>query len=527
MINKLRLTWQMVLLLSVLVVWVLFLRFYHITDNQFLFYDEGMYLGYNRGLLNLVATNPPHSLSELLAILGLMFKAALTTAKALWFFVLNLRVFILGPEAWYFARLVSAVAGIMTIALTYAWAKRQFNSTRIALLSAAFLSFLPSHVFYSRLGMQESLSTLLFLSAVYLYTANRRIDWKLFLSAIILSGVFFTNYRMIIAPLLLTFIEVFSALASKQRINWPKLGLLSGIFYFIVLVVGSLDGGVNREVTFGWMFHQAQDASGKFDLLNFLSYPYYTFVLEGICVGILFWLNLGDLMKQRWARLLPFGIVLVQMGLFSFAAEKGARYLCVVLPFMAMAVALAAEGLFLNTKPWIRKLALGLVVMAFFSMFYQSFRLAISTTDYATVTKAILLEDPKAIMVSTQPLVEELYVDHQGQVLACPKDLGSLIEQYRQGARFLILDPQAYISWTADGQRFSPTLINFLEIILDSKPQMEFPHLDQPLLRRFVLDHNEKLSNSIAFLNGGDELRGRILVYDLGVALGLLRERMK
>src|ERR1700691_913773 len=84
------------------------LRLYHISDNQFLFYDEGMYLGYNRAFLNLVANNPAHNFTEFGIILSLMFKAALTTAKALWFFILNLRVFVLGPEAWYFARWISA-----------------------------------------------------------------------------------------------------------------------------------------------------------------------------------------------------------------------------------------------------------------------------------------------------------------------------------------------------------------------------------------------------------------------------------
>jgi hypothetical protein len=43
----------------------LIIRLYHISDNQFLFYDEGMYLGYNRAFLHLVANNPAHDLNEL------------------------------------------------------------------------------------------------------------------------------------------------------------------------------------------------------------------------------------------------------------------------------------------------------------------------------------------------------------------------------------------------------------------------------------------------------------------------------
>ena len=36
-----------------------FLRFYHITQNNFFFYDEGFYLNLHRKYLNLIAHNPP------------------------------------------------------------------------------------------------------------------------------------------------------------------------------------------------------------------------------------------------------------------------------------------------------------------------------------------------------------------------------------------------------------------------------------------------------------------------------------
>jgi len=65
----------------------LIIRFYHISDNQFLFYDEGMYLGYNRAFLHLVANNPAHDLNELGIIFSLILKTALSMPKALWFFL--------------------------------------------------------------------------------------------------------------------------------------------------------------------------------------------------------------------------------------------------------------------------------------------------------------------------------------------------------------------------------------------------------------------------------------------------------
>ena len=370
------------------------IRFYHINDNQFLFYDEGMYLGYNRAFLNLVANNPAHNLHELGIILSFMLKTALSTPKALWFFILNLRVFALGTEAWYFARLVSAISGLATVVLLYFWSKRYFKSQIIAILSALLLLVLPSHVFYSRLGMQEALSSFLFLSAIYLYMLQERIRWPFFVSAFLLVCVYLTNYRMIIAPVFIAFIECFKAFSVKRpyggdivkgsviarslegdeaisKLNWQKIAIYFASFYGIVLFVGCLYGGINLHVTLAWMFHQAQDAGGKFHPINFLSYPYYVFALEGFFFACFFWGNiifplffikrlaasaacrhricnsissvLGGVDFKEYSKLLPFGLVVLQMLIFSFAAEKGARYLCVVLPFMAAATAVVID----------------------------------------------------------------------------------------------------------------------------------------------------------------------------------------
>jgi len=511
-------------LISTVIFTGLFFRFYHISDNQFLFYDEGMYLGYNRAFLNLVANNPAHDINEFGIILGIMFKTALTTAKALWFFILNLRVFCLGPQAYFFARWVSAISGLATVILLFFWVRRYFNSQRIAILSALLLLILPSHVFYSRLGMQEALSTLLFLSAIYLYMFNERVRWPFFVSAFLLACVYFTNYRMIIAPVFIAFIEFFSFFTSR-KIRWVKIAVYLALFYGIVFSTGSLYGGVNNHVTFAWMFHQAQDNGGGFNPVNFFSFPYYVFALEGFFFACFFWGNIYLFRFKERSKLLPFCLVILQMLIFSFAPEKGARYLCVVLPFMAAAAAVIIDDCaqrYEASRVWVLTMA----SLAVVGMIYLSGSIAMARTDYENAVRFITGHDPQAVIVSTQPLVEGLFLDEDKQIIACPKDLYSLAMMYKQGARYLILDPQAYITWTSNGRRFSPPLEDFLEIVLKSVPPLEtFPHLNKILLKRFVLDHNEQLLDSIKFLSvAQSEEYGKIRVYDLTSVFAIIKE---
>ncbi|MDE2028109.1 MAG: glycosyltransferase family 39 protein [Candidatus Omnitrophica bacterium] len=496
----------------------LFLRLYHISANQFLFYDEALYIGYNRTLLNLIAHNPGHTLSEWGIIFSLIFKTALSMPKALWFFILSMRVFGLGPEAWFFARLVSAACGLGTVVLLYFWARRYFNSPRIALLSALILLVLPSHVFYSRLGMQESLSTLLFLGAIYLYTTMPdRLNWKLFVSAFLLACVYLTNYRMIVGPVFIVFIEGYKALTAGQKLPWQKLAVYLAAFAAVVILVGVLYGGINFYVCFAWMFHQAKDASGNFNFINFLSYPYDTFALEGFFFACFFWANPYLIKYKEYKKLLPFGIVLVQMAGFSLAAEKGARYLCVVLPFMATAAAIVIDDAW-ERWPSLRKLILGAGACSLVVMVYLSGAITFARTDYEQAVRFITSRDPKAVIVSTQPLVEGLFMADDKRIVPCPQDAYALLDLYKQGARYLIIDPQAYVSWTADGRRFSPPLDDVLQTALRHvRPLAVFDHInDNILLTRLVLDHNEQILDSLKFLSVARKRQyGKIRIYDL------------
>ena len=91
----------------------------------------------------------------------------------------------------------------------------------------------------------------------------------------------------------------------------------------------------------------------------------------------------------------------------------------------------------------------------------------------------------------------------------------------------MIIDPQAYVSFTDDGWRFSPRLKGYLSFIHEHvKPIKIYPHFNQALLERFVLEHNENLERSLAFLNQNErhEPRGALLVYDVKECLKAMEE---
>ncbi|HYG52124.1 MAG TPA: hypothetical protein VD905_14530, partial [Flavobacteriales bacterium] len=373
---------------------------------------------------------------------------------------------------------------------------------------------LPSHVFYSRLGMQEALSTFLFLCAFYLYVFSRGTGLRLFASALVLSFVFFTNYRMIIAPVYVILAEIWLSLEQRRPIDLRRLVWFVLVFYGAVFCIGGINGGQNTYVTFAWMFHQADQASGQRHWLNFFSFPYYVFALENFFFGLMFFSSFYLTLRKKWEKLLPWMVVIAQMALFSFAAEKGARYMCVVLPFMAMAAAHSAS-FFSAPEQRFKKAAVVVVALSLLGLAGKSVELTRSGTDYGEAVRYILSMDPQARIISTQPLVEALYLPNERAIVECPKELSSLLALSDQGYRYLILDPQAYISWTSSGQRFTP-LLGFLALIRENVlPLRIFPHLNEAFLTRFVLDHNENLRNSLRFLNGRDPSLGEIRIYDL------------
>lgn len=504
-----------------------YFRFYHITENNFVYYDEGMWLVQNPKLVQLMEQSRHQGLNVQGKLLDIAFHLSLRSGKALWSLISYLRGFIVGAEGYYFTRIISAVFGVFTVILCGLFAKRFYKSSATAILAGVLLSILPSHVYYSRLALQESFSCFFFLAGIYFYLFPVKISLRTFFASICFSIVYFVNYRMILIPVFMLFCEFYLSFCDNRTPDFRKWVYHSLLFFLIVFGVGAIDHGANTYVTFGWMFHQSHLAKGTFDPVNLLSYPYYIFKLEGIIFGLLFFGNIYLTIKKKWKEVFPFMFVLLFMLVFSLPQEKGVRYLTCAMPFMVMAAACLINTIHVNRSPrWIKVLSVLIFLLLIAGQISESFHISRFKNDYQSSISEIKRIDPQAKFISTQSLVQKMFADDYTDVVEFKYGLPYLLSLYSQGYRYLIVGPQAYISFTEDQKRFSPPLKGYLQFFRNNVPPVKsYNHFNSRLLTRFVLEHNENLRQSLDFLKRSkEEDFQKLNVYDINLCFAYIKQ---
>ncbi len=176
----------------------------------------------------------------------------------LFFWLVNLSTFFLGEDSEFANRLPSALAGLITIFLTFLFGERLFN-TRVGFLSSSVLGtcfFFPQ---ISRWMMMDSLYTLFFLlSLFYFYRGfgndDRRRRYYLFAGLFMGLGVL-TKGPTAYLPLLIFVIFAFSQKGIKKFWNRDLLFgfLLSVAVIFLWLIPACWMGGeeYTQKILFG------------------------------------------------------------------------------------------------------------------------------------------------------------------------------------------------------------------------------------------------------------------------------------
>ncbi len=497
----------------------LFFRFYAINVPNFFVFDEGYYLMFNYKFVHALSTHLPTSFLQFWQAFGTLIKVSLGTGKPIWFVLVDGRAFWGAGDHWAYPRLVSAVAGFLTLIATYFFAKKFSGSKSTALVTTVILSILPSHMFYSRLALQEAVSGVFFITGFYFYLFPRNFGLRTAVSALLLFFAYLSNYRLIIIPGIIALMEIYQYFTDKEKIGaqellrkfvWFSLMFASG-----VLFAGIADKAQNMNLIFAWSFYQSTLAVKHDEPLNFLSYPYYLFALESILLGLLFFGNVLFLRLKDWKKAFPFLLALLMMIIFSITSDRAARYICVVLPFISLAVAILIVYLYDQQKNFIPQWLIVIVtVLLVVSLLPKTIMIATARSDYQSSIEFLNTVDPGAKILSTQSWTQILFAKHPDDIFPAPTGYRRLVDEYRKGYRYLIIDPQAYISYTQNGEKFNLQLKGCLGLV-DRKmtPAKVFPHFNATILERVVFEHNENLWQSIMFLRHNAQHLGSLRIY--------------
>lgn len=494
-------------------------RIWHVQQNEFVFYDEGFYLNHNRLLGEMIKTHYPLGTSDLHKAFVVYARTCMASGKSLWFFIADARIFFGCVHEWFWSRALACLFGLLTIFLTYCFAARFFQSRWTAWLSAVLLAVLPSHVFYSRVGLQEALSTFLVLIGFYFYLFPRKFSWRTFVAGFFFGLAFFSNYRLIMLPVLIGVTELWLSFAQRRMVDWRKSVWCVVVFFSMVFGIGgTLFGGVNTFIIFAWVFHQQYLAGPQFHWFNLLSYPYYLFRLEHWSFAVMFFAALWVLIRRKRKEAVFLVLSVVQMIIFSLPEEKGARYLCVVFPFLAMSVAYFIEVMFGRLKSPQKRFMWGLVVvMMFVFLTIKSSLITQAGSDYHKCADFLIRKDAGIKFLSSQKQVQDLYVSNPDQVQDIPHGFNGLTTRLSEGYTYLVLGPQAYLAVPEGEQRFALRLEGSVGYLREKfAPVQEFDHFNRVMLERFVFEHSSNLIDSTEFLRLADSRGfGKLYVYDL------------
>jgi hypothetical protein len=516
-------------LLGCAVVLGITLRFYGLNRSGIFFYDEAMYLNHSLPILELVEKVRPTG-DAFWQAMGAYIKAPLSFTKPIWILIVDSRALFTHVHDWDYAKYASAFFGVLTLPLAFIFARRFFDSLPIACLSTALLALLPGHVFYSRIGLQEAFSIFVVLAGFYCFVFSRDIGKKTFLAGLFLSMAYLANYRLIILPVLVIVTELWFGVVCKEHIRWRHL--IGTILTFVVMMVlvGSLMGGANGKFVLAWVMHQGDMAPAKRLWSEIFAYPYYLFRLENVILAGAFFGSVWLLFKREWKLAWPLIVCCAQMALFTTATDRGLRYIAVILPFMVMGASVVIFKLYEKFgASWKKWVLAGLIGLMFFGLIGKSVALALSSSDYRTSVEYLLARDPAVKFLSTQDIVQRLYLRDRTAIKPVPEDVMALIKYHNEGYRYLVLDPQAYISFSDNAYKWGLPLKGYLGYVDKGvRPLMVFPHFDRAVMERVVFEHSDNLFQSIRFLDAQDMLKiSSLRVYDLDVLAPLLSDVLK
>ncbi len=278
-------------------------------------------------------------------------------------YAMNSLLHVLGAEgtfretAFLAGRLVSAVAGTLSIALTYALGRRLL-SKNVGLLAAALLAVFPLHVTCSRYLKEDALLTFIVLSCalttVIAVQSGRR--WVLLVAGLLAGATAGTKYSGILLAVVPASAPWLASRSWKPDLSWLPWAALAvcvaPLGFLATTPYALLDSAKFLKDFASESRHMQTGHTNTIDPWSQLwMYHFYRSILPGMTpvLAVLSVMGLGLLVRR--ARIEDLFIVAVAL-LFYLPAEfvkakpapQPERYIVPCLPFLALAVAQLARA---------------------------------------------------------------------------------------------------------------------------------------------------------------------------------------
>lgn len=220
--------------LVLILVLAVFLRFYQLNQNPpSLNWDEISH-GYNA--YSILKTGQ----DEWGFSFPTIFRAYGDYKLPVYIYLTTLSIGVLGLSDWAI-RLPSALAGVLSVFLTYLLVKKLFKNDLAALSSSLFLAISPWHIFLSRPAFEANLSSLLVIAGLYFFLVGLEKKWFLPMSFLFLGlSVHTYNSARVFVPLvLITLFFLYQSSLREWIRNRKREVILSAallLLFFIPLV---------------------------------------------------------------------------------------------------------------------------------------------------------------------------------------------------------------------------------------------------------------------------------------------------
>lgn len=189
-------------------------------------------------------------------------------------------------------RLPSALAGILTVLVTFFLVKQLFNKPGLALLSAFFMAIAPWHVYYSRLGWESNIGLLFFICGIWLFLKGLQSGKYLILSVLSfgIAGLSYHSFKLLVPLIVISLVFIFWK--EIKKVNKTSLVTSFSVILIFILILGygfvfsgasrrASDQSIVKEENLS-LLRKIQTEDGLPQPLNRLVHNKYFFILSEV-----------------------------------------------------------------------------------------------------------------------------------------------------------------------------------------------------------------------------------------------------